>query len=259
MAAVDSKAAGFAKAHGPVVSVDHAGVDGAGAVHSIPVEFEPDRGSAMPARKQACHPANGTHRRSVPVHRDRNILSVLVGIVGFFAVWGCTAALGGARTVGALLDLPAALLVCLTPATILTAVYGWAGVADAVAWVFRKPTPGKTAAEAVMFFQLGAAFALAGGFLASMVGLILMLAQTRDLARVGPGLAVALLSQLYGVFLAVVCIAVAAYVARKHNGPPQSSPVAYRAAGVAGITMIAGTLTAMIAFGILMLSVAPKF
>jgi hypothetical protein len=259
MAAVDSKTASLAKAHGPAMSVVHAGADGAGAVHSIPVEFEPEQSSERPH-------GNDTHPRSVPVHRDRNILSVLVGIVGFFAVWGCTAALGGARTVGALLDLPAALLVCLTPAIILTAVYGWAGVADAVAWVFRKPTPGKTAAEAVTFFQLGAAFALAGGFLASMVGLILMLAQTRDLARVGPGLAVALLSQLYGVFLAVVCIAVAAYVARKHAvaQPPSAvfsatGPVAYRAAGVAGITMIAGTLTAMIAFGILMLSLAPNF
>ena len=195
-----------------------------------------------------------------PVHRDRNVLSVLIGIVGFFSIWSCTALLVGRGAVfGTFLDLPAALLVVLTPVTLLTAVYGWAGAVDACLWVFRKPTPGKVSEEAVTFWQLGAAFALAGGFLTTMIGMILVLRQAGEVGKIGPGMAVALLSQLYGVFLAVVFIAVAAYVARRHHRGAVAAPVAHRAASIAGITTIAGTLTAMIVFGILMLSLTPNF
>ena len=197
---------------------------------------------------------------SVPLHRDRNVLSVLLGIVGFFSIWGCTALVVTPGSVlGTFLDLPAALLVLLTPVTLLTAVYGWAGVVDACLWIFRKPATTKAAAEAVTFFQLGAAFALAGGFLTAMIGMVLVLRHAGEVGRIGPGMAAALLSQLYGVFIAVICIAVAAYIARRHQPGPLGAPVAHRAASIAGITTIAGTLTAMIVFGILMLSLAPNF
>lgn len=197
---------------------------------------------------------------TVPVHRNRNAISALVGIVGFFSVWGLTAALeSDGRVLAVFLDVPSAVLVVLTPVTILFAVYGWAGVLDAFAWVFRRPTPGKPARDAVVFFELAAAFALAGGFLATMVGMILMLANMDDVSMIGSGMALTLLSQLYGVFLAVVCIALAAYLARRHNDPADdSTPVGRRAAGIAGITTIAGTLTVMVAFGIMMLSLAPN-
>ncbi len=195
-----------------------------------------------------------------PIHRDRNIISALVGIVGFFSVWGYATFLGSHdHHLNVFLDVPTAILVVLTPVTILIAVYGWAGVVDACAWVFRKPTPGKPAEEAVTFFQLGAAFAMAGGFLATMIGMMIMLKHMDDVSQIGPGMAIALLSQLYGVFTAVICIAVAAYIARRHNGAAGTGPLARRAAGIAGITTIAGTLTVMIAFGILMLSIAPSW
>jgi hypothetical protein len=193
------------------------------------------------------------------VHRNRNIISALVGIVGFFAVWGYATFVGrDGYVLEAFLDVHTGILVILTPVTLLFAVYGWAGVLDAWAWIFRKPTPGKTAEDAVAFFQLGAAFAMAGGFLATMVGLMLMLRFMEDASKIGPGLAIALLSQLYGVFVAVICIAVAAHIARRHNGAESIGPLARRAAGIAGITTVAGTLTAMIIFGILMLSLAPN-
>ncbi|MBN2562771.1 MAG: MotA/TolQ/ExbB proton channel family protein [Phycisphaerae bacterium] len=195
-----------------------------------------------------------------PVHRNRNLISALVGIVGFFAVWGYATFLGsGGEILDVFLDFPAAVLVVLTPVTILFAVYGWAGIIDAFAWVFRKPTPGKTAEDAVTFFQLGAAFALASGFLATVIGLVIMLRCMDDVSRIGPGMAIALLSQLYGVFIAVVCIALAAHIARRHSGRKSAGSLAHRSAGIAGITTIAGTLTAMITFGILMLSLAPNW
>jgi flagellar motor component MotA len=193
------------------------------------------------------------------MHRDRNAISALVGIVGFFSVWGLTTALAAdGNMLAVFVDIPSAVLVVLTPATILFAVYGWAGVVDAFAWIFRRPTPGKPAREAAVFFQLAAAFALAGGFLATMVGMVLMLANMDDVSMIGSGMALTLLSQLYGVFLAVLFIALAAYVTRRHNDSVDGTPVARRAAGVAGITTIAGTLTVLVVFGIMMLSLAPN-
>ncbi len=224
----------------------------------------PDHATAPAPSRQATEQADPGWATTdgpaiAPVHRNRNIISALVGIVGFFAVWGYATFVGGsARVLDVLLDVPTAVLVVLTPVTILFAIYGWAGVIDAWAWVFRKPTPGKTAEDAVTFFQLGAAFAMAGGFLATMMGMMLMLNSMEEISQIGPGLAIALLSQLYGVFAAVVCIGLAAHIARRHNGPASAGPLARRAAGIAGITTIAGTLTAMIVFGILMLSLAPN-
>ncbi|MFH1418935.1 MAG: MotA/TolQ/ExbB proton channel family protein [Planctomycetota bacterium] len=194
------------------------------------------------------------------MHRHRNVVSVIVGVVGFLAVWGCALQMGtGGDVAGAFFDVPSALLVLIAPLAIMIAVYGWAGVIDACWWVFRKPTPGKAAEEAVGFWQLWGAFALASGFLGTMVGMIVLLTWMEDPSRIGGGMAVALLTQLYGVFVAVICIALAAHIGRRHNGPGSVGHLARRGAGVAGITTIAGVLTAMVCFGILMLSLAPSF
>lgn len=202
------------------------------------------------------------HNPAPPFHRNRNVIAVLVGIVGFFAIWGVSTILGRpGEAWRAFVDMPSAVLVLLTPVSILLAVYGWSGVLDAFRWVARKPSEAefRTAGQAVIFFQLAAAFSLAGGFLATMIGLMLALRNAAELDRVGPGMAIALLGQLYGVFLAVACVALAAHIARRHGVFTSGTPLAHRAASVAGLTTIAGTLTAMIAFGILMLSRAPCF
>ena len=54
-------------------------------------------------------------------------------------------------------------------------------------------------------------------------------------------------------------MAISAYVARRHNGTAGMLAMARRTTGIAGLTTIAGALTAMIAFGILMLSISPCF
>ena len=136
-------------------------------------------------------------------------------------------------------------------------IYGWAGVVDALSFVIRKPTPGKTAADAATFFRLWAAFALASGFLTTLVALIVMLGHMEEPSHLGPGLAVAMVSQLYGVLTAMACIALAAAVTRRHNGPAGLAPVASQAAVVGGVTVVAGTITTLMAFGILMLSLSP--
>jgi flagellar motor component MotA len=196
----------------------------------------------------------------IPAYRNRNLLSALVGVVGFFCVWGVTVALlEGGSTLMVFMNLPSMLLVLLAPLVVLTGIYGWAGVVDAWAWVFRKPRPADGADDAVTFFQLAAGFALVSGFLATVIGLILSLRYLSDPRQAGQAMGVALLSQLYGVFLSVLYVATAAYIARRHHGVDGLAPLARRAASVAGLTTIAGVLTAMVAFGILMLSISPCF
>ncbi len=197
---------------------------------------------------------------SPPIHRDRNALSALVAVIGFFCVWGVAVALiDDGDVLASFVNLPSMVLVALGPMVLLAGICGWADALGAWTYIFRKPTPGKSAADASTFFQLAAAFALASGFIVTTISLILVLRRLDSPAQLGPAMAVALLSQLYGVFMAVGYIAAAAYIARKHQGPGVAAPVARRAAGVAGVTAIAGILTTMIAFGILMLSMAPSF
>ncbi|MFQ5411850.1 MAG: MotA/TolQ/ExbB proton channel family protein [Phycisphaerae bacterium] len=191
-----------------------------------------------------------------PIHRNRNVISALGGIIGFFLLWGFMLVSGSDGYVAeTFIDIPTMAGMLLLPITILLAIYGGAGIIDAFSYLFRKHAPGKTAADAVTFFQLWAAFALATGFLLTVVGLVIMLKNMDDVSKIGPGMAISLLSQLYGVFIAVACIACAAIIAQRHNGPISMQPLTRRAAGVAGITIVAGTMTGAIAFGILMLAV----
>ncbi|HVP12316.1 MAG TPA: MotA/TolQ/ExbB proton channel family protein [Phycisphaerae bacterium] len=193
-----------------------------------------------------------------PAYRNRSVLSALIGIIGFFCVLGVSVSLAGdVHSLTPFLSVPSILIVIFAPLVVLIGVFGLAGVIDAWVWVFRRPTPGKTAEDASTFFQLAAGFALASGFLATVVGLILALKDLNDPRQAGFSMSVAMLSQLYGVFLAVVYLAIAAYVARRHNGVAGMAALAQRATSIAGLTTIAGVLTAMIAFGILMLSISP--
>ena len=198
-----------------------------------------------------------TKSTKISICRDRNVISALMGIVGFFAFWGVCLHIGSSGdAVGTFLDIPSAAVVIVTPLAALLAIYGWAGVVDACVWIGRKPKRGKGADDAVTFFQLAAAFALAAGFLGTLIGLVIILKHMDDPTRIGPGMAIALLTQLYGVFIAVICIALGAYIARRHKCVATAKAVGFRSASVAGITTIAGTVTVMMIFCILWLSLS---
>ena len=116
----------------------------------------------------------------VPIHRNRTLVAILMAVFGFFLVWGVAQVSPGAdRSLMLLADMRSGVLVVGVPLLILTMIYGWAGVVDALAYVFRKPAPGKSAAAAATLFRLWAAFALASGFLATLVALIVMLGTHR--------------------------------------------------------------------------------
>lgn len=190
-----------------------------------------------------------------PIHRCRSIVAVLFGLVGFFVLVGLMLYLSATdHMLSLFVNVPALIWMVVAPVTLLLPIFGWAGLIDAISYVAREPSPSRNADDAVTVFRLWAAFSLASGFIATMVGLVVMLGAIEDPATLGPGMAVALLSQLYGVLMAVICVAIAAIIARRHNGPSTALPVSRQAAGVAGITVVAGTMTVLVAFGILMLA-----
>jgi hypothetical protein len=195
-----------------------------------------------------------------PAHRDRQVFAALGAIIGSLLVWGF--AVAQARPDGGATSwLPASgmLLVLLGPVAVMMLIYGPAGAVDACLWLFRRPTPGPAAKEAAAFFQLAAAFFLAGGFLATIITLVMMLRVLGQPDHLGRGMALALLNQVYGVCLAAASIALAGRILRRHHEPLALLPIARRSAGVAGITLIAGSLTTLIAFCMMRLGESPLF
>ncbi len=194
-------------------------------------------------------------RSRIPAHRHPRIGMVLGGIVAAFVLAGaviCAAA--GLDTIMTFLSVPALVWVLAAPPILLACIYGPAGLVDAFAYAFRQPTPSETAADAMTLFRLWAAYALAAGFMATIVGLVAMLAALDDPAHLGQGMATALLSQLYGVFVAVICVSVSAAIGRRHNGPEGIQRLGRQSASVAGLTIVAGCMTTLVAFGLFMLA-----
>ena len=202
--------------------------------------------------------APGASTEESPIHRNANLLAILVGVIGFFVIWGLLLDRSSQdSSIDPIVSLPTLLLVVGSPIFVLLGVYGWAGVVDALTYIFRRSSRDGSAAEAVTLFQLWAAFAMATGFLTTMIAMITLLARLDDPRHLGPGIALALVGQLYGVFTAVVCIACAALIARRHHGCAALSLVTRPAVSMAGMIVIAGAMTALVAFGILMLAIAP--
>ncbi len=193
----------------------------------------------------------------VPHHRDRNIQMALGAIIGFFAVWAIVLSLTDRGISLDTVELFGLIVVIAAPVGLLATIYGWTGVVDALLWTVRPPTPGRPAQEAVTFFHLGATFSLASGFICTLLGLMVSLTNLNHPRDLGPSLAGTLVCQFVGILLATGCLLAAARVARRHVGIALLSPLARRSAGVAGATVIAGTLTTLVAFGILRLSVCP--
>lgn len=155
---------------------------------------------------------------------------------------------------GTFVHWPSAAFVLALPLMILMAVFSWAAPIDALLYATGHRNEPVVAKEAAQFFQLWAALALACGFIGTVIGLVVMLANLDDPGKLGPGMAVALLSQLYGVCIAVVCIVSAVVILRRHPDSDATQRLNRQAVAGAGISVVAGTMATLIAFGILMLA-----
>lgn len=201
--------------------------------------------------------AHRPHIDFVPAHRDRNIIAAVCVVVGLFGIWAIALAFGRRGAIDETVNTCTTLLVILAPLVVLTAVYGWAGVVEAFTWIVRPSQPSEAVRDAATCFQLAAAFSLGFGFVGTVLGLVITLTNLQHPRELGPNLALTLVSQFEGVLLATLYLAASARVTRRHAGVVMLSPLARRTAGVAGATIIAGTLTTLVAFFILRLSVCP--
>ncbi|GEM_PF-3168586 len=209
-------------------------------------------GKKMRSTSQCANPAGpgSLGKRATPAAIIASVVA-LAGVV----VWVVFGWLAGA--VDLLIDWRGAIFVGVVPVMILVGIFGWAAPIDAFFYVAGRRDDAEAARDAAQFFQLWAAFALASGFIATGIGLMLMLATLNDPSQIGPSMAIALLSQLYGVCLAVFCVACSVSILRRYPNPDASRQLTRQVVAGAGITVIAGTMATLIAFGILLISVSP--
>jgi len=151
-----------------------------------------------------------------------------------------TALLGSLLAVGPLfefVDLSSVLLVGgITGGTVL-AVFGPRQALAAASLALGRGRP--TAAELARgsaFWLTAAAVGLAGGLLGTILGGLALLMNMSDPASFGHGLAVQLLTSLYGVGVALAGVAAAVAVARRDPDPAVLEATAVH--GVAGMALV---------------------
>ena len=125
-----------------------------------------------------------------------------MGILGFIVM----IALVAAGTVHAgffskLVDVPSVTITLGGWAAALLMSFG-RGCFTAIGAVFSRTASREMLALGVAVFERGQSYAVGCGVLGTLVGLVIMLSKLDDPARIGPGLAVALLTLIYGLFLA---------------------------------------------------------
>ena len=123
------------------------------------------------------------------------------GFIGFIVMVVMIAAGLLQIRLGPFVDSGSLLITCGVTAAALLMAYG-SGCWTATAAVFRRNASREALALAVAVFERGKSFAVASGVVGTFIGVIIMLKNLDDPARVGPGLALASLTTAYGVLLA---------------------------------------------------------
>ena len=175
-------------------------------------------------------------------------------IFGGMLLWALWCSSDGQLAV--FIDIPSVVLTLGCASALLLATFGWQGAWQAI----KSPLGGILTADeqrtAVSFFKLGAVFLLASGFIGTFIGLVAMLSNMDDPSKIGMGMAIALLTQLYAAVLAVGFYAIATLISRKERTSETLGTVARQALPMSVGTAVAGTLTCLLACFILLVSMA---
>ncbi len=148
-------------------------------------------------------------------------------------------------------DFPSLAIIVGCAAPLLLAAFGWTGTRDAVRSLLGATnTDGESAAA---FFRTAAAFSLAGGFLGTLIGLVHILANMEDPSTIGAGMALALLTQLYGVLLAMIFCTAAMIIARRGGGTA-AGQLSKRSVQVAAATSAVGVTVVLLCYGVVVVS-----
>ena len=185
-------------------------------------------------------------------YRNAASTSLVWRVIGFGA-FGCLLlwAMGSRCWVGTFIDPPSFAIAVGAPLALLLGIFGWSAVREAVAVLLGR-SGSQDVARSVSFFRLGAAFALAGGLLGTLIGLVIMLKNMDDPSAIGPGMAVALLTQLYGVGLAMMSCSAAAIITHRAEHARALNEVSRQSVPVAGAAAAVGLVCAFMTFSFML-------
>ena len=139
----------------------------------------------------------------------------VIGSVGAIGLIVATIFLGGAP--GIFFDVPSALLVGGLTCAMLIGLYGLEVshfASDAFRAFFLQKVPPNPRYAAIA--RSGSRFALSAGAIGSLIGMIQMLTTLDDPSKIGGGMAIALLTALYGILLSEI---VFGFLENAYTGP----------------------------------------
>jgi len=185
-------------------------------------------------------------------YRNTCSTSLVWRVIGFGG-FGCLLlwAMGRRCTLGTFIDPPSMAIAVGAPLALLLGIFGWSGAREAVAVLLGRPGC-QNVVRSVSFFRLGAAFALAGGFLGTVIGLVVMLKNMDDPSALGPGMAVAILTQLYGVGLAMMSYSAAAIITHRCEHGRAADEASRQAVPVAGVASAVGIACVLVTFSLML-------
>jgi len=184
-------------------------------------------------------------------YRNTGSTSLVWRVVGFGA-FGCLLlwAMGRRCSLDTFIDLPSVAIAVGAPLALLLGIFGWSVAREALAVLLGR-SGSQNVARSVSFFRLGAAFALAGGFLGTLIGLVVMLKNMDDPSALGPGMAMALLTQLYGVGLAMVSCSAAAIITHRTKHAHALNEVSRESVPVAAVASAVGVVCALVTLSLM--------
>ncbi len=179
----------------------------------------------------------------------------IVGFLGFGALIVAMILLGG--DLAAYVNIPSVVLVIGGTGALLLLTFGHDGCLTAMRLAIRgkrkiEHTPTSQRGDPVVFFRLAAAYALTMGFVGTLIGMIAMLSNMDDPSKIGAGMAVALLTQLYGGLVAAPCIALSVIQAMRYPQENQARDATKFVVPISGAAAVTGTVAALICFGALL-------
>lgn len=139
-------------------------------------------------------------------------------------------------------DLASLLITIGSAAGAVAAVRGPMGLIQMVR-VTMSQTPREGVEQATSSWLMFGGFAVLGGVLGTLIGLVHMLQSLTDPAAIGPAMAVALLTQLYGVGTLILSLIAAFSCARRASS-----------ASLGGLTVVTTPAATMLALGLAPLS-----
>lgn len=140
----------------------------------------------------------------------------IIGLIIFIA--GMGVGIGG--NISSMLDLLSALFVF--GCTLGLLLFGGSRIGPMFGSVFRCSVPAADLLQAARDWKLAAAYLLASGVIGTLIGLVIMLKNMDDPAAIGPGMAIAVLTILYGVIVGLgICLPLA--VRLENRAQEQSS------------------------------------